>query len=296
MFITINPVLDMETLAWVGNDGVYEWAGPIVLAKGDSLAKQEEQSTVNFNNSLMQIFQSQYATQQTQLKYLQGQMEPIIAAGGTGYTPAQLTALRTGATDTNSQQYRDADAALNNQVSQASGGSKLTGVAGANVETKAALDNAEAQTQATSQEQITEANANLQQQNYWNAVNALNGVAAQESPLGYAGASNSAGNTVSGLSQAYTASDQSQLLGALGGIAGGAGSALTGSKFMSCWVFASFWGWSDVRTHIMRRWLFKKSPKWFRTFYLTHGEQISKTPGRWIFRSLATFVLLQESF
>ncbi len=228
MRITINPVLDMETLRWVSNDGIYDYDGFVLAFKGDSTAQAEETATANFDNSLMQIFQSQYKTQQSQLSYLQNKMQPIINAGGTGYTADQLAALRTGATDTNAQQFQNAQAALNNQVSQASGGSKLTGVSGAVAESDAALLNAEAQTQSASQNQITEANANLQQQNYWNAINVLNGVAAQENPQSYASESNASGGTVAGLSGAVTAANQSQLLGALGGIAGGIGGALGG--------------------------------------------------------------------
>jgi hypothetical protein len=183
---------------------------------------------MTFDQQLTQIFTQQYATQKGQLAYLQSKMQPMID-NPTGYSAQQLAALRTSATDTNAQQYQNAQAALNNQVSQASGGSKLAGVSGAVTESTAALLNAEAQQQSQSQNQITEANANLQQQNYWMAINALNGVAAQENPLGYSSAATSGSGAVAGLSQAVTAANQSQLLGALGGIAGGVGSALGGA-------------------------------------------------------------------
>lgn len=205
------------------------YSGPWSLAKGDSTAKETEEQTASFDQSLMNIFQSQYSTQQSQLKYLQGQLQPIINEGGQGYTAQQLASMRTSATDANSNAYQSAQAALNNNISQASGGSKLTGVAGANVQSDAALLNQEAQVQAGSQNQITQANANLQQQNYWNAINALNGVAAEENPLGYAGASSTAGGTVGGLSQAFTQSNQSQILGALGGAVGGVAGSVAGS-------------------------------------------------------------------
>ena len=293
MRITINPRLDMETLTWVGNDGVYEWNGPVLSCKGDPIAQQQEQAQATFDNTLTNIFQQQYSNQQNQLQYLQSQMEPVIAMGGQGYTPTQLTSLETGATDTNSQQFQNAEAALNNQISQNAGGSKLAGVAGASIEAQAQLQNAEAQIQAASQQQIQQQNAQLQQQNYWNAVNALNGVAAQENPLGYAGAETGGANAVTGLSQAVTSSNQSQLLGALGGIAGGIGGALSGTNFMKnlCWVAASFWGWNDARTHTVRAWMLNDAPDWFRRLYITHGQWISRTPLRWAFRPVFEYIL-----
>jgi hypothetical protein len=268
--------------------------GAWAFAKGDSTAKEEEEQTASFDQSLMSIFQSQYGTQQSQLKYLQGQMEPIINAGGQGYTPEQLAAQRTAASDTDSESYQQAQAQLNNQTSQMSGGSKLTGVSGANVESDAALDNAMAQKSSADQNQITTNNANLQQQNYWNAVNALNGVATEENPLGYAGESSTAGSTVAGLGNTVTNANQSQLLGALGGIAGGLGSAIGGKLAAGCWIASSFFGWSDVRTHIVRHWLRTKAPRWFRTLYYTHGENIAATPLRWAFRPIFEYVVRTE--
>jgi hypothetical protein len=226
--VITKAVLDIESLKWLEVES-YEYQGAPALCKGDSTAKQEEEATASFDTSLQQIFQQQYATQASQLKFLQSQFEPTIQNGGQGYTPEQLASMRTGATDANAQAYQDAQAALNNEESQASGGSKLTGVAGANTEADAALLNQEAITQAGSQEQITAQNANLQTENYWNSVNALNGVAAQENPLGYAGESSTAGGTVASLGNTVTSANSSPLLGALGGIVGGVGGGLAGN-------------------------------------------------------------------
>jgi hypothetical protein len=137
-------------------------------------------------------------------------------------------------------------------------------------------------------------------------VNALNGVAAEENPLGYASASSTAGGTVAGLSQAVTASNQSQLLGALGGIVGGAagglGTAIGGpggagsiGALFGCWIAAANYGWNDVRTWIVRTWLNSKAPIWFRNFYLTYGEYIAGTPFRWAFRPLFEIILQTET-
>jgi hypothetical protein len=273
------------------------WEGPWALCGGggtpDPEAEAEEAETVTFDQSLMNIFQQQYSTQQQQLAYLQGKMEPIINAGGQGYTSDQLASMRTAATDVNSEQFQGAQQALNNTIAANSGGSKLTGVAGSTIQANAELNAAEAQTQAQAQETITSQNAQLQQSNYWNAINALNGVAAQENPLGYASASNQAGSTVADLTNAnanYIKSTQSPLMGALGGIIGGSVGGLFqgagqagGFGALFCWVAASFWGWDDLKTWAIRIWMKYDAPIWFREFYMEHGEYISRTPLRWAY-------------
>jgi hypothetical protein len=231
MRITINPCLDLETLRWVSAAGVYDYVGPVASFKGDKTVKAAETSQQTFDTSLQKIFTQQYATQKSNLDYLTAKLKPQIDAGGTGYTPAQLASMRTGATDTNSAQFQAAKAALQESISQRSGGSKLTGVSGASTEADAALLNSAAQTEAGSQEQITAANANLQQQNYWQAVNVLNGVAAQNNPLGYAGSATAGTGAVASASDAYTNSNKSQLLGALGGALGGAVGGWAGGGF-----------------------------------------------------------------
>jgi hypothetical protein len=277
------PILVSEPIPY---DGPWGWCG----GGGDPVAQEQEQAQANFDNQLITIFQSQYATQQSQLNYLNGKMQPIINEGGQGYTPEQLTSMRTEANDTTSAQYQQAQDALNNEVSNASGGSKLTGVSGAVTESDAALLNAEAQSKAGAQENITAQNAQLQQQNYWNAINALNGVAAMENPLGYAGAATNAANSVANNSQANSAAMTAQngWMGMVGGIAGGVGSALGGgfSKggLFGCWIAASIYGgWDTINTWLIRVWLHKKAPAWFRNFYLQYGERISRTPLRWTF-------------
>jgi len=290
MRIYTQLIFDMETMRLVAEES-RDYFGPVEWCKGDSTAKAAEQQQASFDASLMNIFQSQYATQKSQLDYLTAKMKPMID-NPTGLSPEALASARTSATDTNSQQYRNAQAALNNEVSQASGGSKLTGVAGANVQADAALAAAEANQEATSQEGITAQNEALKNSNYWNAINALNGTAAMQNPLGYASAATGGSDAVSNLGNTVNAANQSQLLGALGGVVGGIGGALVGKlPPIGCWIFASFFGWNDIRTWIMRHWLHTQAPAVFRRFYLAYGKRIAKTPMRWAFRPLATYVL-----
>jgi hypothetical protein len=290
---------------------VWDWSGKVLeheyqdytgaiahCGGGDQTDQAAEQQQATFDTGLMSMYQAQYATQQSQLSYLQNKMQPIINAGGTGYSSQQLASMRTGATDANAQQLQNAQGAMNNSIEQNSGGSKLAGVAGSTVEANAALLNASAQQQAGSQEAITTQNANLQQSNYWNAINALNGVAAQENPLGYASAATSGSNAVAGLSQANTAAEAegNAWMGMVGSIAGGAGAALSGGAskgglFAGCWIAASRYGWNDIRTWMVRMWLLTEAPTWFRNFYLNYGERIAKTPMRYAFYPLFEAVL-----
>ena len=257
----------------------------------DQTQQALEQEELSFDTTLQNIFQEQYTNQSAQLKYLQGQLEPEIN-NPQGYTPTQLATQRTQATDVNAQQYQQAQEALNNEETDASGGSKLTGVSGANTKADAQLLNAEAQTQAASQETITENNANLQQQNYWNAINALNGVAAQENPLGYASASSGASEASSAASQANSqhiqATSSSFLGGALGGLFGGAGSAAAG---IWCHVARAIYGWNSLEAWFIRLWMITTAPVWFRNFYRKHSEWISKTPLKWAFYPLFAIIL-----
>jgi hypothetical protein len=284
---------DAGELALVHEEG-YEYSGPLALCGGGGSSDPEqdalEAEEASFDTTLQGIFSSQYATQAAQLQFLQGQLEPEIK-NPTGYTPTQLATQRTEATDVNSEQYQAAQQALNNEVSQNSGGSKLTGVAGANEETDAQLLNAEAQAQAGSQETITQNNANLEQSNYWNAINALNGVAAQENPLGYATASTQASEASSAASNASTNRIQataSPLFGALGGAFGGLGTAAAG---IWCKVAMALYGEHATKTWMVRFWMMTEAPKWFSSWYRKHSGWIAKTPLRYAFLPLFEFVL-----
>lgn len=209
--------------------------GAVALCKGDSTAKESEhlseenqQNQMDFNKSLMDIFQKQFAKNSDVLDYIKGKMQPMLD-NPTGYSAPALTAMRTSATDQISDQYQDAQRALNRKEF-ANGSEDLP--SGVNEQLDAALLQSEASDKSTAQNSITMQDENLKQQNYWDAVNALSGVAAGYNPEGYAGATTSAANsastaagTTANLSQAVTASSGPTFGAILGGLAGGAISA-----------------------------------------------------------------------
>jgi hypothetical protein len=287
MRIVINPVLDMETLLWVSNDGEYEYTGPVALFKGDSTAKDAEVQQNQFDSQLMNIFQQQYATQKSQLDYLTSKMQPMIN-NPTGYSDSDLTAMRTSATDTDSAAYQNAQKSLN--ATMAANGDTAALPSGVSGQLDAALTNQEAAQKSSDQNAITVQNANLKQSNYWNAINTLNGVSASQNPLGYASSATSGTNAVASVGNTVNAANQSQLLGALGGVASGVGSAL-GGALIHCWVAASFWGWTSRKTWLVRSWMVAAAPAWFSKFYFAHGARIAKTPARWLFYPIFQAVL-----
>jgi hypothetical protein len=284
MRITINPVLDMETLLFVSNDGVYEYAGPVALAKGDQTAKNAEAQQASFNATLMSTFQQQFATQKNTLDYLKSKMQPMID-NPTGLSDAGLAAARTSSDDQFSSAYQNAQRALNAKMAT-SGESTLPSGVGAQL--NSALLNAEAADKATGQNQITMQNESLKQSNYWSAVNALNGVAAQNNPLGYANSATSGSGAVANLSQAVTASSGPTFGSILGGVAGGAlgaaGSAGGFGKLFGCWIASRvFNGSLDPRTLAVREYIHGRfAESWYGSIisrlYMRYGLWASEQP------------------
>jgi hypothetical protein len=203
----------------------YEYSGPVELCKGDNTLKQSEQQQAAFQAQLMQVFQKQYGDQSEVLKFLRGKLEPMLDHP-TGYSDSAKAAMRAQAVDTIASQYDNAQKAVQG-IQFARGGRDLP--SGVDAMQIGALKGSQASDTAGALNTIELNDENLKESNYWNAMNVLSGnVASQFNPLGYAGQATSAGEATANLGQAYNASKQSQLLGALGGIAGGAGAALGG--------------------------------------------------------------------
>lgn len=195
-----------------------------MCSSGDSTLQAQEQQQLGFSQQLQQIFQAQYQDQHEVLQFLQGALKPMIE-NPTGYSPDALASMKTNAVDTISSQYDKAQAALNNNFSNVDP-STTSGVRDMQ---EGSLKSAQAADTAGALNTISLNNENLKQQNYWNAMNVLSGnVASQFNPTGYAGAETNAANSTVNAGSAFKASQSSQLLGALGGIAGGVGTAIAG--------------------------------------------------------------------
>ena len=165
-----------------------EYGGDVALAKGDSTASSTEQDQQQLDQQqqayfqqLMSMMSTRFGNQQGVLQLLQQKMAPYLS-GSQGYDAQTLASMRTSSDDNLSEQYQSAQKALN--ASEDANGSRDL-PSGVNDQLDASLLNSEATDKASSQNQITQANANLGEQNLWNV---LSGVASQDNPLGYASA------------------------------------------------------------------------------------------------------------
>lgn len=168
------------------------------------LTLQQTQSQINFDKTLQGLFQQQFAQQKGVLDYLQNTAKPIVerSLAGQGFTPEALTAMRTSATDDLSQQYQNAQAALN-QTLKTSGDANVP--SGVTVGANASLLNQEAIAKAGAQRDITVQNAGFANSNLWNAMSVLSGNAAQINPLGYASSATGGSGAVAGLGESQGA-------------------------------------------------------------------------------------------
>jgi hypothetical protein len=235
-------VIDMESGSILEADS-FEYDGPVALAKGDSTAQAGEQiqnenaqQQLDFSKQLQSAFTSQYGAQSAITSFLTNKMESTMS-NPQGFGADALAAMRTSATDTNANQYQQAEAA-SQRTSFAQGGRDLP--SGVDSQISGAIAASGAANNAASQNQITLQNEQQKQSNYWNAANSLSGTAATINPLGYAGASSSAGssaasagNSTASLSNANTNAASNSFLGKLGGslassLGSGIGSGLAG--------------------------------------------------------------------
>jgi hypothetical protein len=233
MFITTRTDYEFITNRYGAVAQWFEWyVGPVAECKGDQTLKQSEMISLQnqtqqmeFSKQLMGVFEKQYGDQKEVLDYLKAKMQPMID-NPTGYSEKALAAMRTSATDNLSASYQNAQKALN--ANRFAGGSRDL-PSGVDDQLNAALLQSEATDKAGAQNNITLQDENLKQGNYWNSINVLNGVGAMFNPQSYAGASSSAsgasssaGEATANLGTAYKQSQNSGIMGLIGGLAGGA--------------------------------------------------------------------------
>lgn len=198
-----------------------EW--PIISGgKGDQTVKAGEQAQGGFNTTLMNAFTTQFGKTSSIFSDITSRMQNNLA-NPQGFGAPGLTALRTGATENAAKATANAQQATNLGIA-AKGGSALP--SGVNAQLTAQNNVAGAALDANSQNQISIEDQQLKNENYWKSAVELNTVAGMENPTGYAGAANQGGDTLANESGAFNASNQSQLLGALGGAVGGIAGAV----------------------------------------------------------------------
>ncbi len=226
MRIYTKIIIDMSTLEVLEREG-YDYSGPIAECKGDQTAQNTENSQSNFTNQLQSAFATNNAAQQNQLNFLNNKLQSAIN-NPEGYSPSTLAAMRAQATDQTAAENQNAERVVNNAQAVKGGAAALP--SGVNSQIDASIATQAGQQENQQQQQITEANANLQNQNYWNAVKGEGEVASLENPEGMAGQENNSAGEVGNLSQAVTTSSGPTFGSILGGVVG-AGSEAAGSYF-----------------------------------------------------------------
>lgn len=189
--------------------------------KGDQTALGAEKSSSNFANTLQGAFSAQYGKQSAVNSFLTSKLTDM-ATNPTGFSAAGKAAMNTGAIQDTASTYQSALKAQQAN-SAVHGGNDLP--SGVQAQIQGQLGGAAAGQLSGELNQNAVADAQLQNQNQWNALSGLQNVSNADDPLGFAGASTGATGNIADLSQAYTASNQSQLMSTLGGVVGGVGAA-----------------------------------------------------------------------
>lgn len=168
-------------------------------------------------------YSTMFGEQQALLKPLQAQLQQLVT-NPQGFSPQELAALRTSSTDQTATQFRNAAVAANT-LGAAHGGADLSSGIQAGIESGVAA--AGAQAQAQGQENITLANEEQKQKNYWSGIAGLENVAGLENPTPVAGAGAGVANSATNAGDLLLKSQQASW-GNIGGVISGIAGLATG--------------------------------------------------------------------
>lgn len=223
MRITRNPVLDIATLTWVGNDGVEDYAGPVVYLKGGKKTLAAAQQ--NFFYETVRQQELMFGAQTELFNQIRAATEPILAKGPQqyGFTPEQDALLRGEITDAGARATANVVGATQLREQQRTGGASVlpTG-AGAELEERARIVGAQETAGRLSAEKLAGFDAGNKL--YAQALGALSGVAQLQDPSRYTSAAAGQGTAATSAS----AQQGSGIGGIIGSVLGGVGSAIIG--------------------------------------------------------------------
>lgn len=194
----------------------------------DSLLKLNENDSVQFSRALMDIFQQQFAGQQGILNFLNGKLTGMIN-NPTGFSSQDLAAMRGTASTNVATQTQNALKAAGATAAARSGGATSPVMSGVDKQIQGQIQAAGAGALSNSINNIAIANEEQKQNNYWKAVGAESGVAEMENPQSYASGATSATNAGTNAGSAYYNTQGPGVGSIIGGVLGGAGSALIGA-------------------------------------------------------------------
>ncbi len=188
--------------------------------------KDIEAQQQQFYTTMNQNYQTMFGQQQQVLNALTSTFQPIVQAGPyqAGYSPAEETALNTGASENIAQNYAAAQKATAQQLAARGGDTVLPSSTAAQI--LAQGTNAAAQARASALNANTINNYNLGYSNWTNAANVLSSVAGLQNPNAYASSATSAGSAASTSAAAIAAAANSPWNAAIGAVGALGGAAL----------------------------------------------------------------------
>jgi len=205
------------------------------MCGGPTSAQTElQQEEANFYKTQIQAYHQAYGQFSELQDVLKQQFAPILArgAGQMGYTPDELTTLRTQATEGTAANFAAAQRGLQQRIAAEGGGTSnvnLTG--GPSQQIQAELASATAAESSRENLGITTSGYDLGRQMWGEAVKGTEGLAAGWNPNQFASSTVSAGNSAADEANQIAKLQNSAwgpVLSALGGIAGNVSSPSLG--------------------------------------------------------------------
>lgn len=180
----------------------------------------------DFFKQLSQETTAMYGNFQELAKGISAAWQPILDKGinQLGFDPGEKATLDTAATEHVARNFQKAKVAASNAIA-GSGGGDATNPSGAKDQINAQLESSAAGESSDLENKIQTEDYQVGRQNYLDASGALSGVMGMENPAAMANATTNAGSAAERTFQDISAEDSawmSPVLGAIGGIAGGA--------------------------------------------------------------------------
>lgn len=226
MRITINPALDMETLCWVSNGGVYDYDGPLTLAcsSGGQVAANDlalQDANLAANTNFLNDAKTSFAEQQ-QIQAKQTAFANNLIANPMGYTAPQLA---TANTSINENFANAAKGALGSAAAFAAAHGSADIGGGATGQIAGQIGGQAATGAAAARSSLSQQNEALKRESMLTGLQELNtaGGAAQGAVGGSIGGAGTTGETTTNAGSGALAAQQAgwqDLAGTLGAVGG----------------------------------------------------------------------------
>jgi hypothetical protein len=187
---------------------------------------QLQQEQIDAYQEAQNLMQEQYANQQAIWSQMSPMFEKIFALGPSqeGFSAAETNTLNAQAVEGTAENYEQAAKATNEQEAAVGGGNAYMPSGGA-AQLKEEVATSAAQSESQQETQIKEADYQQGYQEWLNAGEGLQAIAAGENPLGYEQGATSAGGAASETAN-QIASEQNSWINAALGAAGGVASSV----------------------------------------------------------------------